>query len=207
MNSIMKTCLAIGLFVSTGALAQPTSIPRDFGALSWEIAFPSDNNYLSKTSFSGWRLEYRRMLKPTLSVGLAASWNAFDSYFGTKTYKSADGASAVTTDMVRQVYTVPITLITHYYPATNNKMLKPYGGVGLGTQYTEHNTYYNIYQATENNWGFVVRPEIGTLVRFGTSPASALLSIGYNIATNKNKVFDVNGINQFTINIGIGFGR
>jgi outer membrane protein W len=183
------------------------SMPKDFTAFSWEVAIPTDNKYLTESSLSGWRLEYRRMIKENLSIGVAASWNAFNETLPTKTYSSPGGATAITTDMIRQVYTVPITLITHYYFATSMKLLQPFLGIGLGGQYAENNTYFNIYQLTENNWGFVARPELGATIHFGqNSPLKGLFSAGYNWSTNKNEGFDIDNWSHLTINVGIGVG-
>jgi len=203
--------LLIGLMVSLAGKAQEShssvSMPKDFTAFSWEASFPADNKYLSEPSYSGWRLEYRRMIKQNLSLGIAASWNAFDEKLPTKTYSSPGGSRAVTTDMIRQVYTVPITLITHYYFNTSTKVLQPFLGIGLGTQYAENNTYFNIYQLTENNWGFVARPELGTTIHFGqNSPVRGLISAGYNWSTNKNEGFNIDNWSHFTVNVGIGVG-
>jgi len=205
MKLFLKSLFIIGLLASARGNAQSTNrLFTDFFAFDWEVALPTDNKFLSETSLSGWRLEYRRMVKQNLSVGLAVSWSAFDEYQTTKTYHGTNGRSAVTTDMIRQVYTVPITLITHYYFKNKGGLLQPYVGLGLGTQYAESNAYFNIYVVTDNNWGFVARPEIGTFINLGASPAKILLSAGYNWSTNTNNAFDVSNISQFTINLGIG---
>lgn len=211
MKRSLLYILLIGLMISTATKAQDShsgvSMPKDFTAFSWEIAIPTGNKYLTETSLSGWRLEYRRMIKENFSVGLAVSWNAFDENVPTKTYSSPSNASAVTTDMIRQVYTVPITAIGHYYFNTGMRLLQPYIGIGLGTQYAENNTYFNIYQLTENNWGFVGRPEIGAVISFGqSSPVKGLVSAGYNWSTNKNEGFDIDNWAHFTVNVGIGVG-
>src|SRR5690349_3051291 len=104
MNLIAKTFLAAAIFAATTSQAQSTHTGfRDFGAFSWEITLPTDNKFLSETSLSGWRFEYRRMVASKISVGLGISWNAFDEYFPTETYTTPNGKGAVTTDRIRQV--------------------------------------------------------------------------------------------------------
>lgn len=198
MKFLKIILLSAGLFGVEKDFAQMAH--PNIVALSWEIAFPTGNDFLSKTSFSGGRFEYRYMVQPNFSAGLAVSWNSFDQYFGTRTYHTNN--SAVTTDMVREIYTAPITAIFHYYPSARGKMLKPFIGIGLGAQYAEQNTYFNIYETTANNWGFVVRPEIGGLLRVGRG-AAILISGSYNYATNKNSSFNISSLQQFAINIGI----
>ena len=187
--------------------SNPALMPKDFTAFSWELSIPTDNKYLSENSLSGWRLEYRRMLSRNLSIGIAASWNAFDQSFPTKTYYSPNRSTAVTTDMIRQVYTVPITLISHYYFNSKILLFQPYVGIGAGTQYQESNTYFNIYQLTENNWGFVARPELGTIIHFGKqSPMKGLVAVGYNWSTNKVETANITNWTHLSINVGIGIG-
>ena len=196
----------IRLFVSVIVVCSCTAVfaqgsKSNLFAASWEIAFPVNENFLTKTSLAGGRLEYRKFLKPNVSVGLAASWNSFDQYFSTQTYQKANGSGAVTTDMIRQIYTVPVTATLHYYFQGSPKV-KPYIGVGIGTQYSEQNAYFNIYELTSNNWGFAVRPEIGLLVPFNQY-WSLLLAGGYNYATNKNDESNIDNLKHWTLNAGV----
>ena len=188
--------------IAFSAFSQKQMSYHSIAAASWEISFPTGNDhFLTKTSLAGGRLEYRRMVAPNISAGLAFSWNSFDEYFNTQTYKTPSG-SAVTTDMVRQIYTAPITAIFHYYPTVKSKLVRPYVGVGLGAQYAEQNIFFNIYEVSGTGWGFVVRPEIGAVVMFSES-AGALIGFSYNYSTNKNDAFKVNSLQQFAINIGV----
>ena len=200
----------LGAFVSANGQESSSKgalMAKDFTAFSWEMSIPTDNKYLSENSLSGWRLEYRRMVSKSLSVGIAASWNAFDEKFPTKTYYSPNQSTAVTTDMIRQVYTVPITLTSHYYFNSRLLLFQPYFGLGLGTQYQESNTYFNIYQLTENNWGFVTRPELGTIIHFGKdSPMKGLVSVGYNWSTNSVESANISNWTHLSINVGLGIG-
>ncbi|MEX6686792.1 OmpW family outer membrane protein [Danxiaibacter flavus] len=198
MKQIKLLLFVLGMvsFASSHAQTHP-----NIAAISWEVAFPTNSNYLDKTSWAGGRVEYRRMVNKQFSIGAAISWNSFEQYVGTKTYDDGH-RGAVTTDMIREVYTLPITLTGHYYFQTDNKIFKPYVGIGLGGQYAEQNAYFNIYGLTSNNWGFVARPEVGALLQFGRGVAG-LVGVSYNIATNKNDEFDINGLKQFCVNIGI----
>jgi len=208
MKIIWKSLLAIGTITSLNVAGQTLPSERDLTAFSWEISVPTSNNYINATSLSGWRFEYRKGIKHNISVGVAISWSAFDEYVGTTTYSTPNKTRAITTDMIRQVYALPLTLIGHYYMNTKSKMFEPYLGVGLGTQYAEHKAYLNVYEIVETNWAFVARPEIGTLLKFSNnSPVRGLLSVGFNLSTNKNEAFDVDGWKHLTFNIGIGIGN
>ena len=204
----MKCLLSIVALVSLQASAQKSPADYDLVAFSWEPSFPAKNEYINASSMNGWRFEYRKGIKHNLSVGVALSWNAFDEYLNSKTYSTAGQTKAITTDMIRQVYTLPMTITVHHYFNTQSKIMQPYAGLGLGTQYAEHKAYFNIYEVIETNWGFCARPEVGALFSFSPdSPMKGLLSFGYNYSTNKNKAFGIDNWNHFTINLGIGFGN
>src|SRR5215204_4999981 len=133
MKIILKSLLSIGILISLQGNAQ-TPGERDLVAFSWEISSPTSNKFISETSLSGWRLEYRKGITPNISVGLGLSWSAFDEYVTTKTYTTPDKTKAITTDMIRQVYSLPITLLGHYYFSSKSKVFEPYVGLGLGAQ-------------------------------------------------------------------------
>jgi outer membrane protein W len=170
--------------------------------VGYEVAIPTNSNYLTKTSWSGMRLDYQFMIQPNISVGIGASYNSFNQYFPEQTYQKPDGTGAVTSDMVRHIYTSPITASVHYYFA--GKMIKPYIGVGVGTEYSEQDAYFNIYNVQARNWGFVVRPEIGLIGKFDRN-VSAFISGAYNYATNSESDFGINHLSQFPITIGLIF--
>jgi outer membrane protein W len=193
--------------LNTGSFAQSksgSSFPiNQFVGISWEIAIPL-GDVVSKTSTSGGRGEYRKFFNDNFSAGIAISMNSVEQYYDTKTYEKGDGSVAVTTDMVRQAFTMPMTLIAHYYPTVPNRRIKPYIGVGLGAEYSSQNLYYNVYVIDNNNWGFVVRPEIGTLVSFNEKLAG-LASVSYNYSTNKIEELKVDNFQQVTFNVGLAF--
>jgi outer membrane protein W len=198
----MKKHFIILLAVFCAAALQSTAQKgKNIFGFSWEIGLPS-NDYISKTSFSGGRIEYRKMISSQFSAGLAFGWNSFEEYSPAKTYSSPDGASAVTTDMVKQIYIAPVTALFHYYPKVSGKIFKPYVGVGAGTSYSEQYSYFNIYQIDNNNWGFVVRPEIGTFIKF-QSGFGAMVGASYQYSTNQNPDFRIKSLSQFSINIGL----
>jgi outer membrane protein W len=170
--------------------------------VGYEVAVPTNNNYLTATSWNGWRLDYRYMIKPNISVGIAASFNSFSEYFTKQTYQRPDGTGAVTSDMIRHIYTAPITASVHYY--FEGKMIKPYVGIGLGTEYSEQNAYFNIYVSGVKNWGFVARPEAGAFAKF-SSDFGAFISVAYNYATNSNDDFKIDHLSQIPITVGVIF--
>ena len=65
--------------ISTSSLnAQTDWHLKDMGILNWQIATPLSTDYLKETSLSGGSAEYRRFIKPNMSVGIGFSWNSFE---------------------------------------------------------------------------------------------------------------------------------
>lgn len=200
----MKKYIILGLVLTLGfgsSFAQGRM--NNLFGLSWEIAIPTNNDFLDRTSFAGGKAEYRHFLKQApVSFGIAVSWNSFEQYIPTQTITYKDGNSAITTDMDRIIYTVPIMATAHYYFNYGKKAM-PYVGLGIGTQYAEQNIYYNVFEDTQNNWGFAVRPEIGVLIRPNGGNWGILLGAAYSYATNKNDLFQNDNLKSFNFNIGL----
>jgi len=173
----------------------------NFMTFNWQIATPISTNYLKETSLSGWNFEYRRFLKPNMSVGIGFSWNSFEQYIPPQVYEKPDGSRQLYTDFIHQVYTLPMYLNAHYYFGSGEKM-KPYAGIGLGAQYSEQSAYYNIFVTEEKNWGFVARPEAGLLYKL-SNYLGLHGNVGFNYATNKNDAFKIENLKHVYYSVGL----
>src|SRR6185436_16063397 len=183
MKKLIIITSLIFLF-STAGLAQKNA----FG-FSWEINMPSNNGYLTKTSYAGGKVEYRHLLKhKNDSVGLAINWATYEQHIPRQTFQSSDGNSAVTSDFVAQVYQLPFTATAHYY-FQEGKPLRPYVGIALGGQYMEQSLYYNVYISENKNWGFVARPELGAIYKPKNARTWGILgALNYSYATNTTDI-------------------
>jgi len=201
MKKLIITASLIFLLTAAG-FAQ-----KNMFGIGWEINSPSNNGYLTKTSFAGGKVEYRHLLKgKNLSLGVAMSWATYDQHIPRQTFQSSDGNSAVTSDFVAQVYQLPIVATAHYYFGENNKMLRPFLGIALGGQYMEQSLYYNVYVSEDKNWGFVARPELGAILK----PKSAnnwgiLAAVNYSYATNTTDAINKNSFNNLGFTLGLAF--
>src|SRR5690349_10323962 len=80
MKKIIITSI-IFLFASSG-FAQ-----KNLFAVGWEINFPTNTNYLTKTSYSGGKLDYRhffkekKMLKPFVGIALGGQYLQQSLYY------------------------------------------------------------------------------------------------------------------------------
>ena len=197
--------IGIVTLLITGTTAQAQGFSGDDKFLiAWEVAFPT-NDFVSETSFAGGKIGYQRRISDNIFVGISGSWNSFSEYVSKTTYQKPDGSGAITTDIVKELYSVPLTADIQYF-LKGSSMFTPYVGLGLGAQYSDQTIYFNIYNIYDKNWGFVARPEIGALYSFNRKSALSL-SATYNFATNKSELVDVNNMSHFVLALGFVFSE
>ncbi|HTQ28463.1 MAG TPA: hypothetical protein VMI35_10055 [Puia sp.] len=197
----MKKILLIQLLsISSLAIFGQTRGEGEFHG-NWVFGFPIGNDFVTNFSALGANFGYSRFIKDGVSVGVDLGWNNYYQYAPTKTYVSADGAT--TTDLYKYLYTLPITAFVSQF-FHGNDVFTPYVKLGLGAQYSEQNLYYNIYETTNDNWGFVFMPEVGTLIHFNKQKHFGLnLSARYTYGTNSAQYLGINNVQ--TVNFSVGF--
>ena len=200
MKKLIITASLIFFIAAAGMAQQHTHM---FG-LGWEINFPANSGYLTKTSYAGGKIEYRYMLKKDLSLGMALNWATYEQHIPRQTFETTGGNAAVTSDFVAQAYQVPITATVHYY-FKETKRLKPYVGIGLGGQSLEQSLYYNVYVSDDDNWGFVARPELGAIIKGNSDNWGLYVAANYSYATNKTELVNSDSFTNFGITVGFMF--
>lgn len=201
----MKKAIQIILFVLVcGFSAQAQMAPfESMTIIGWDINEPvgsANDKYINNTSFIGTKLEYRYMVSKNISVGTEISWNSFYQYKPTETYQITNGA--ITADLYKSRFTVPVVVNGQYYLTTEGKFF-PYLGLAAGFNYADSDLYVNIYQVEKSDWGMVVRPEIGTIINISEAyEVGLLLAARYSYATNSSSTLKFDNIQ----NVGFQFG-
>jgi hypothetical protein len=190
--------IAIGAVAQTG---HHTEVFNQMADVAWDVNFPINNKFVSKTSFEGFKFELRRMIKSGISAGFEVGWNTYYQYVPRQTYQIQDGA--VTTDLYTYIYTLPLALNVHHY-FNINKMVTTYAGLALGATYSQQKIYYNTYVSQDENWGFLVRPELGAIIKFQEG-MGLLVGARYSYSTNSQKTFQINGLQSFGLQLGLVF--
>lgn len=202
MKNIKSLLVIFGCLLATQiTTVQGQNPERKKLFVGYEVAVPS--GFISETSWSGVRVDYRTMVAQNFSFGIAASFNSFSQYFEKSTYQRPDGTGAVHGDMVRQMYSLPITLTGHYYFSQGSK-INPYLGIGVGAQYNDQKVFMNVYNVPDYNWGVVARPELG--ITFPLKFGGLYLSAAYNIGSNKNEAFNIDHVGYLAFTAGFTFG-
>jgi hypothetical protein len=197
----MKNILLIASIFLSSALCYGQSEGSAIAYGNWDFGFPVGNNFVS--SFSGWggNIGIAYFPKKDFAVGFELGWNSYYQYAPTKTYYMPDGAA--TTDLYKYIYTLPLTAtFAHWFEMGHT--VTPYIKVGLGAQFSDQDLYYNIYETTNSNWGFVVIPELGVNLRFSPySHWSMNMSVRYKYSTNSASQYNLNDIQTVNFNIGL----
>ena len=170
-------------------------------AIAWDVNIPINNKLIDATSYKGFKFEIRKMVKTNLSVGFEVGSTVFDQYIPRKTYQVQNGA--VTTDMYGYIYSLPMALNVHHYFSVS-KTVMPYIGIALGANYSEQKLYYNTYVSSSDNWGFLVRPEVGAIIKF-QDDIGVLVGARYNYSTNSEQSFQMNSIQSLSFQLGFVF--
>lgn len=198
--------LATGILFVLGTAAQAQSgyVTRSLFNFAWDINVPLNNkDFISETSTYGFKLEGRYFIQHNISIGAELNWSSLYEYKPRETYQIENGA--ITTDLYNYMYNLPFNANAHYY-FMPDKMVNPYAGLGLGAMYSEQDVYFNIYNLYSTNWGFLVRPEVGALIKFGPDSFTAgLIGVRYNYATNQESSFDIRNIQTLSFQFGIAF--
>ncbi len=79
--------------------------------------------------------------------------------------------------------------------------LVPYAGINIGAQYIQQRLDIGVVRFDDNNWHFVVAPELGMLVRLGYG-TSALVSLRYNYAVESGGSINYSYLG---LNVGLTF--
>jgi len=170
---------------------------------SWQytMGFGSGDlhDYISKASFRGVSFNYTKLVNNGLGVGLELGWNTFYEKKDYDTYSK--GNFDVSGKQYRYSNHVPLLFTLSYYAMPDNDFT-PYGGIGIGTMWSERmltmgtNSYYL------DAWPFTLRPELG--IMFDTGGIGLSLSTKYYYGF---KTGDLPAQSFFTLNFGLVFIR
>ncbi len=193
MNTKRYIYLIILVFFYMGTYAQ------DKFNLQYSIATPigDSRDYIKPTSWRGLLFEYEHSIQPKIDIGIQTGWHTFYEEKARSTYSLNDGS--ITSKQFRYLNSIPIMITGKYYFAEANSTLKPFCGIGIGTNHLTERTDNGLYTTKYKNWTFALKPEIGTLI-YLTDYSNIILSIDYN---NTFKASDIT--QQSWLNFNIGF--
>jgi opacity protein-like surface antigen len=196
MKLIIPAVLVI-MFFSAKTVAQSTF------TTSYTINFPLGNthDYIEKTSFRGFSLDYRYLISGNIALGIGTGWYTFYEKKEYDTYTSKDNALSISGQQYRYINSMPILAVGNYYFKPEEK-LSPFVGLGIGTFYNVVTTDLGQYSFETRAWQFCLAPEAGVRIKFEV--VSGFLSLRYN---NNFESTDLDGQSFLSLNIGLMYGK
>lgn len=203
MKRFLYIAAACAVFVLAAGQANAQMGKRYYVNGGWQFNGTVANEVASSAQGYGAYIEGGYFVTPMLAVGGFASFNSNDQYYGTQTYYFEDH-SALTTDLDKSVYQVPFgaTLRCRFM----RTQFQPYVAAKVGTEYSTQSTYMSTFVNRNDNWGFYISPEVGfSWFPFQQTDFGFQLAAYYSYATNRNKAYGMNGINNLGFKLGIAF--
>lgn len=169
----------------------------------WQFNGTIGNTFAKSAQGYGAYIEGGYYITPMVAVGGFASFNTNNEYHPKQTYTFSD-KSALTTDLDRSLYQVPFG--TTVRVRFMRYELQPYVEAKIGTEYSSQSTYMSTFVNRHDNWGFYMSPEVGlTFFPFEKTDMGFQFAVYYSYATNRNKSYDINGLNNLGFKLGIAF--
>jgi hypothetical protein len=174
------------------------------GALTigWNTLKPlSDKEFTSRTSSAGMRVGYSKFVNDRFGFGIEGGYNTLDDYVPRQTYEYPGGA--ITTDIYNYLYYYTLMAHGHYY-ILQSKNFIPYASLGMGVAFSEYRTYYNVYNDSDTQTSFAVRPEVGTLFRINEDARWGIkTAVSYDYTTNKSDYFETDNFSGISLQLGL----
>lgn len=184
------------MLVSTLVSAQ-----NNLTTLQYSMGFGTGDlgDHISKTSFRGFTIDYRKLVQPNVGVGVDLGWNVFYEEMPYATY-TTNGSTDITGKQYRYQNQFPMLVAADYYLKPGEK-INPFAGLGIGTMYSLRNTDMNLYTLEQDAWHFALRPEVGALIQ--ASP-----DFSFSVSAKYYHGFEAGDLasqGYFTLNFGFVF--
>jgi opacity protein-like surface antigen len=190
------------VLLSIASLSASAQMYESAFHVGWNVLTPiSDKEFTSKTSATGVRLGFSKFINDRFGFGIEGSYNTLDDYVPLRTYEQPGGA--ISTDVYNYLYYFTVLANAQYYFTQGNKFI-PYASLGMGIAFSEYRIFYNVYEDTDSQQSFVIRPEVGTLLRIKEYSHWGLKSsLSYDYSTNKSEYFEVDNFSGISFQLGV----
>ena len=176
---------------------------REYINAGWQFNGTVGNDFVQSAQGYGAYFEGGYYLTPMFAIGGFASFNTNNDYIPKQTY-TFDDQSALTTDVDRSIYQVPfgVSMRTRFM----RNEFQPYLGTKIGPEYSTQSTYMSTFVNRHDNWGFYLSTELGFVYYpFDATDFGFQFAAFYSFCTNRNKDYDIKGINNLGFKLGIAF--
>ena len=176
-----------------------------YSNIDWQFNFPISNNFTEKGSGWGMNFEGGYYLTESLAIGGFLAYHSNHKYIPRQTISMGNNSS-LNTDQQHTLFQMPFG-VAGRYTFNREGMLQPYASLKAGPQYAKLSTAYNVFENSDNTWGFYISPEIGVNIFPWVYRPGIHVAAYYSYATNKGSVmnYGVDGMSNFGLRLGIAF--
>lgn len=176
-----------------------------YSNIDWQFNFPIGNDFTERGSGWGMNFEGGYYLTENLAIGGFLAYHSNHKYIPRQTISLGDNSS-LNTDQQHTLFQMPFG-VAGRYTFNREGMLQPYVSLKAGPQYAKLSTTYNVFENSDNTWGFYISPEIGMNIFPWVYRPGIHIAAYYSYATNKGSVmtYGVDGMSNFGLRLGIAF--
>ncbi len=199
----MKRIIFIALFAIIGLSMNSQAQVRQYYSAGWDVAFPVGNfsDYISDPSLRGFFISGNIFVTKGLSIGFQFGYNSFSENKDRQTYYISDGLAA-TAASYNYLVTAPLR-VGAYYHFNIKDVIEPYVGIGFGINYIDEEMLIQDWEVYDNQWSFLLNPEVGLRIPFGQAPLALGIRCGYNLNFNSFQLFGTEYKNFQSVNLGL----
>ncbi len=202
----MKKCILCLITLGLSVLADLQAQTKQYYNVGWDIGIPvgSFSDYISSTSLRGGYFSGNVFVTDAVSVGFKFGYNSYHENMPRQTWYM-DYGMAVTASSYNYSTQVPIQVGGYYHFKTNGQ-IEPYVGLGLGINYITEETLVQDLEIYNNEWAFLMTPEIGLRYQLKNIPIGITLKAAYNQNFNSYIFWGTEYENIRTFNLGLSVG-
>lgn len=174
---------------------------------TWEMGFPvsKTSEFLNRTSFAGFGLEYGKFLDRRSAVKLHLGWNYFDERVEDPiNFSQANVSGTISGVQIRTINVFPILVGYNFYLG-DSRETRAFAGMNVGTYWIGQRLDIGVYRFQSDNWHFGIAPELGFMVPIGRATDFVIMG-RYNYAFDSGTSAGGRENNFYSFwNLNIGF--
>ncbi len=202
----MKKYIVCLITLGLSMLADLQAQNKQYYNLGWEVGIPvgSFSDYISSASLRGGYFSGNIFVTDAVSVGFKFGYNSYHENMPRQTWYMEYG-TAITASSYNYSTQAPVQVGAYYHFKTNGQ-IEPYVGLGLGVNYITEETFVQDLEIYDNQWAFLMTPEVGLRYQFKNLPIGITLKAAYNQNFNSYIFWGAEYDNIRTLNLGLSVG-